>query len=174
MWLVPWSKEADWREANDSIRFHLRRYAAELTPVVVLARRQQRLLESVFPLMEALCAETCPACADPCCSHASVYYDFRDLLYLQILQLPLSGSQPRPVSDKPCRHLAGEGCKLSRATRPWICTWYLCPAQRSSLGNRRQAFQNRLERTITVIKQNRRSIEAAFIRTVAPAGTGRG
>jgi hypothetical protein len=170
---IPWGKEVQWREANASIRLHLRRYAAELIPARRLARGQRRLLEQVAPLMETLCVETCPVCSDPCCSRADVYYDFPDLLYLQFLRLPLPDAQPRLIRNRSCAHLAADGCALPRPCRPWICTWFVCPEQRRLLTTRLQGLQERLAQALDIIKHHRRQIEAAYIQAVFPGGARR-
>lgn len=163
---VPWSSPALWQEANASLAAALSRHAAAMAGLYHQARRIACALESLFPLMEDLCRDTCPNCADICCRRAWVWADFRDLLFLHLAGIPPPDTQLIGVTDGHCRFAGPHGCQLERIRRPFVCTWYVCPAQIRLL-RRRPTAQRRVDAALERIKRLRREMEAAFIRTVA-------
>lgn len=159
---IPWNTRATWREANDSLSTAILTHASALADLHHLARRVRRRLESLFPLMDALCSETCPACTDICCRRAWVWADFRDLLFYHLAGVAPPGSQLIGTTDGHCRFASPRGCRLDRIRRPFLCTWYVCPAQ-TCLLNQRNGDQQRVASTIDHIKSQRRQMEMAFI-----------
>ncbi|MDJ0781455.1 MAG: hypothetical protein QNJ22_05755 [Desulfosarcinaceae bacterium] len=99
------------------------------------ARAIAEVMVSLDPPMTALAQATCPDCVDPCCRRATLWYDLADLLAIGFLGLPWPPGQPMRSVGAPCRYLGPGGCRLARLHRPWICTWYLCPRQRSMLNS---------------------------------------
>ena len=86
-----------------------------------------------FPLLDELCMATCTYCPDPCCFSAYAWFDFRDLLFAHLNGLAVPPAQLMTDRKMICRYLGVRGCTLERISRPWICTWYLCPAQLGAL-----------------------------------------
>ena len=164
---IPWVTPRAWQAASQSVRFHRLIYDPEFEPVTLLAQKLRRRLESIFSVLDELCIDSCPWCPEPCCLKASVWYDFKDLLFLHFNEQPIPPAQPKANLNMPCRYLGSRGCRLPRMTRPWICTWYLCPTQTAKLRNGHQAKGELLDQTIARIKSERTLLENEFIRIIA-------
>lgn len=165
--IPPWRSSPDWQEANRSIDIHIHRYPAELGPAVTIAREVRSRLASLFPFLNNLCTTTCRCCPEFCCLTASPWYDFRDLLFLHLNLLEIPKSQPIHDYKDTCRYLSPRGCTLSRITRPWICTWYLCPTQTANIKNRNRRQWETINQTVSSIKIGREQLEAEFIRVIS-------
>lgn len=164
---LPWSTSSSWSEALYALKRLVVRHAKELGPARTLAEAVRIHLESVFPALDALCRVTCPECPSPCCLEASVYADFRDLLFLVVLDLSPPPGQLRDAADASCRYHTPRGCILPRMQRPWICTWYLCARQKALLRQWPETDRQRLFSTLDAIRGERRAMEAAFLGVVA-------
>ena len=164
---IPWATPRAWQTASQSVRFHRQIYDPEFEPVTLLARILRQRLESIFSDLDELCIDSCPWCPEPCCLKASVWYDFKDLLFLHFNEQPIPPAQPKANLNMPCRYLGSRGCRLPRMTRPWICTWYRCPTQTAKLRNGHQAKRELLDQTIARIKSERILLENEFIRIIA-------
>ena len=162
----PWGFVPAWQEANLSIDFHLKRYFPRLKPMLQIARETRIRLESIFPSLDDLCLMTCPRCPDACCLSASPWYDLRDLIFLHLNQLSIPLTQTIPGFQETCCYINHKGCTLPRITRPWICTWYLCPAQTANLKDRSFNQWQTLSRVLGEIKAFRKEMEAEFIRVI--------
>ena len=162
----PWGKEHVWREVNAHIDELVQRYSAKLKSSSALAVAVRIQLTSVYGLLDALCLETCPRCPDPCCLNASPWFDFRDLVFLHLNTLSIPGSQPIDAISGICRYSGTNGCKLDRISRPWICTWYLCPVQTANLISRRPRQKENLDLAVKAIKMLRIQMENEFIRVI--------
>lgn len=163
---IPFNTPESWEEANAALTHVLGRNGDALGRVRRLARELRVQLTSLFPLMESLCARTCPVCPDPCCRRACVWIDFRDLLFLHLAEVSVPHGQLLGARGERCRFGGPDGCRLARIQRPFICIWYLCPAQTGCL----RAEPKKMARATTVlqrIKGLRQEMEAAFIRAVA-------
>lgn len=164
---MPWASIRSWPAANQAVDYHLQRYRAELKYLEILVQEIRSCLNSAFPILDELCAHSCHWCPDPCCLHASIWFDFKDLLFLHFNQQPIPPAQPKASLRMPCRYLGPIGCRLPRLTRPWICTWYLCPTQTAKLRNGHQAKYKLLNRAMAQIKSERNLLENEYIRIVA-------
>ena len=160
---IPWSQRPSWIAAHQSILFHLNQQPEGLESLNQLAGEIEKLLKDLAPRMEMLCAHTCVHCPDPCCLTASVWYDFRDLLSLHLMQKPIPMGQPISDYRGLCRFITGNGCSLPREIRPWICTWYLCPVQTRWLKKRPAAVGRQLLNSLEEIKNRRVALEQKFI-----------
>lgn len=123
-------------------------------------------LEKISPILDRLGYETCVFCPSPCCVTADIYLDFPDLLFFHLMGFPVPDRQLRVSARNTCRHLGPKGCIKSRLYRPFTCTWYLCPAQKSRLRNRAPETDGYLGKTMDEIKKARKNMEKAFIRAV--------
>lgn len=164
---LPWGPSAAWREANRTLDLLICLHRAELKQAVTLARRVQAQLGWLFALMDDLCAATCRFCPDPCCLAATVWIDFRDLLFLHLTRQPVPTKQLRHDLNATCRCLGPKGCSLPRISRPWVCAWYLCPPQAAHLRKEAPSVQENFSRAVQVIKTGRKEMEAEFIRVVS-------
>ena len=165
--MPPWASTADWQAANRSIAFHLRRYHLQGDKVTTLSQKLSDCLTSISPLLDELCANTCVWCPEPCCLAAKVWFDFQDLLYLHTGRQPIPLAQPLQNLKNTCRYLSKRGCTLPRLIRPWICTWYLCPVQKSNLKNRSLYQLKIINQHVQQIKKYRKELEAEYIRIVS-------
>ena len=164
---MPWASTLSWQAANQAVDDHLQRYRADLKPLEIVAQEIKSCLNFVFPVLDALCAHSCPWCPEPCCFRASVWFDFKDLLFLHFNKLSISPTQPKVNLKTPCRYLGPRGCRLPRITRPWICTWYLCPTQTVKLRNGYPEKRDLLNRAFAHIKSGRNLLENEYIRIIS-------
>lgn len=163
---MPWNTPAAWTEANASLVAAIAKHSAGMTDLFVQAHQIRQRLETLFPLMDSLCRETCPDCSDVCCRRAWIWADFRDLLFYHLADVTPPYSQLIGTDSSHCRFAGPRGCRLDRIRRPFVCTWYLCPAQ-TSLLDHQPAEKCNLSRILEQIKSQRRKMEMAFIYTVA-------
>ena len=161
-----WTAPAAWAEANQALDLLCRRYRSGLGPAREQARRVATALETLSDLNDDLAALTCPFCGDPCCRKAKIWLNFQDLLFLHLFQGPIPLHQLRVDLKEPCRFLGERGCTLPRLCRPWICTWYLCPAQTSLLRKLPKEIQIGFEKAVREVKEGRREMEEEFVRVV--------
>ena len=162
----PWGSIADWQEANTSIDIHINRYFHSLKAAMQIARDARIRLESIFPTLDDLGRMTCPLCPDACCLSASPWYDMRDLIFLHLNRVSIPLTQTIPAIKETCCYLGRSGCTLPRITRPWICTWYLCPAQTANIKARNAGRRQTLIRVLSEIKVLRKQLEKIFIETI--------
>jgi hypothetical protein len=160
----PWASSSQWREANAAIDHLIDVHdVAHLQPIERRALGIRDRLESVSPVMEQLCGSTCPQCHKPCCRVAKPWFDLRDLLFLHFTKSAIAPSQPIRNSRDHCRYLTSHGCSLPRIERPWICIWYLCPAQTEILREETPETARKVERSLKWIGFERKEVEAEWI-----------
>lgn len=163
---VPWSHPAGWKAAQHAILFHLDRYPGARKTILPLAREIECRMQDLAFQMETICAHTCTHCPDPCCLTASVWYDFRDLLCLHLLENPIPIGQPAADYQGVCRFITQTGCSLPRMIRPWICTWYLCPVQSRWVKKQPGGYDRSLLKSLQRIKSLRAGLETQYIERV--------
>jgi len=164
--LPPWGSVVKWDEANRSVEHLIGLHRPELEQTFFLARNIQGQLESIFPLIDDLCASTCPWCPDPCCMIAKVWIDFQDLLFLHLSGQVIPQAQLLQELGNTCRYWSPRGCTLTRIVRPWICTWYLCPPQMANIRKEHPSVQKTFNRAVQAIKTARNQMVAEFIKVV--------
>jgi hypothetical protein len=139
---------------------------AELGALRNRAAQLVNVFKLLFPVMDRICARTCPLCSDPCCLHAKPWFDLRDLIFMHLAGLSIPLDQVLANASATCRCAGPSGCTLPRLSRPWICTWYICPAQKALLDLQpdsvRAAFLQRREE----LKEGRKRLEDEFIALV--------
>ena len=162
---APWPTPALWQEANTCLAHIMRQNQAVLAESHRQAHRMRRRLESIFPLMDRLCRKTCPDCAEVCCRRAWVWADFKDLLFLHLSRIPAPDRQLLGKKGGHCRYSNPDGCGLDRLQRPFVCTWYLCPAQTHIL-RKQPAEMQILQASLKRMKGLRQTMEMSFIRAV--------
>jgi hypothetical protein len=156
---IPWQEPAKWEAANACLKATLKSKGKALSSLQITARWMQGIILSLDGFLTDLCAQTCPHCSDNCCRHATIWYDFRDLLYLHLGDLPSPPAQPQ----QPCRYLLSNGCCLPRIQRPFICLWYLCPDQKAVLTQTGSPPLYWLQKQIGELQQARRQLEQDFM-----------
>ena len=164
MMLLPWTDHSEWIEANRSVAKIVCRHRLSHSPIIALAQRLRIHLEEISPLMDRLCRATCRFCAEPCCLTAWAGFDFKDLLFLHLSGQPIPISQTRCNQHEPCRYIGACGCRLPRLSRPWICTWYLCPDQMSRLRRESHPFRITYAKMRNLIKAERGRMEDTVVR----------
>jgi len=164
---MPWASPTSWQAVNQAIDYHLKRYRTNLEQLENLAREIRLCLNSIFPILDELCAHSCPWCPEPCCLKASVWFDFKDLLFLHFNKLSVLPAQPRADLNTTCRYLGPRGCRLARIARPWICSWYLCPTQTPKLRKGEPHKRDSIANAVAQIKSDRNLLESEFIRIIS-------
>ena len=163
-----WETPAEWREAQTGLDHHLKIYSGLDEDVRQKAAAIAGKIEAMDPVLEVLCSLTCPECEDPCCARATVRYDFRDLIFLHLIQKGLPMGQPISGGGTGCSCLGENGCELDRMMRPFMCTWYLCPAQVELLRHAEPWRQYGLLERLREIQGDRKELEKGFLKLVAP------
>ncbi len=164
---IPWQMTDDWKQVFLSFKAVEKKGKHKLTALLCIAKKIQKNYEIISEPMESLCACTCVNCEDICCMRATIWFDFKDLLYIYFATGKLPESQIKKITlknqIKKCACLTQKGCILSRTERPFVCTWYLCPTQKEYL---KQYYPNRLldfEQTLLKIKELRNRMEEEFV-----------
>jgi len=160
---IPWFTAADWRQANLALQHLCTRHQTALAPARITARKLKSHLEALYPLLDDLCNQTCRGCAEPCCHVATVWFDFRDLVFMHLSEQAITAAQLSRSPDGACRCCGPTGCRLPRLSRPWTCAWYLCPPQKFLLAEMPAETLAGFEQAIAAIKALRKRMEAEFI-----------
>lgn len=159
-----WGADSDWNEANASIVHLIRKHQANMADVFAKAAAMRKNIETLFPLLDEFCGETCVTCPSPCCLTATVWIDYRDLLFIHLNDLYIPPQQLIERQPDSCRYNSPEGCMLPRLSRPWVCTLYLCPPQMALLRAKNDPLKKAFDYTVTVIKADRKILEKKFIK----------
>lgn len=156
----PWAGERRWRGINRRLATLAVRHRDALSGTIRRARDLEKRLVRIDAAFRRLCPATCSRCPDPCCLRAKVWFDLRDLIFLHLTEQPAPPAQPIRAMMETCRYLGPRGCRLHRLSRPWICTWYLCPTQTARL--RRNGDPENLVGMIDAVKSVRKEMERGF------------
>jgi hypothetical protein len=160
---APWMTDGDWIEINQSFRYLIQRHKLTFDHIHSSVVRLTELLTVVHRKADDLCRSTCRYCPDPCCTHAWAWFDFKDLLFMHLSNLEIPASQTISSSNDHCIYLSARGCRLSRMTRPWVCTWYFCPPQINRLKKNPAFSLEAFTRIIKRIKKARLALEVEFV-----------
>ncbi len=159
--IPPYSDDKSWNEVNSCINFLLDKYETEKLRENAVVIRD--LLSSTFSFQDELCFNTCIKCLEPCCSIAQIWFDIKDLLFLNLLNIKVPESQPRTEKDSICKYYRPlKGCILNRLERPYICNYYLCNTQKKNLRKNNPIILKQTEETFFEIKQLRNLLEDDF------------
>ena len=167
---VPWPTEALWKEAQAAFRRSLGRHAARLAPACRHAEALAHNLDCLADLFDQLAAVTCAVCPQPCCQHAKVWLNWRDLLFIHLNGEILPPRQLRSEQTEPCRYLGPRGCLLPHRSRPWICTWYVCPLLKAALERDIPGGWGQAVALNNRVKTGRAAMEAAFLEAMGGSG----
>ena len=93
--LPPWSNNESWRQICHYFETTLenRQEFAGVDAVVTNIAEKYTQVEDT---LQSLCRKSCCTCLDTCCRCATVWFDFRDLLF----QLFHTGELPRKTDNK--------------------------------------------------------------------------
>lgn len=159
---IPWSETGKWQEANTSLAKTLAGHGHALAGLKEAALGIKQGILNLESLFSGLCSQSCPVCANNCCQRATIWYDFRDLLYLQLTGQKAPPAQTLSHDASVCRYLAKAGCLLERPVRPFICVWYLCADQKDLLDRMSPGKSKGLQHRLTSLKLARKQMEASF------------
>ena len=163
----PWGSKVKWQIVNRDLDYLIYRHYDALKDAVMLARDLQVRMVSIFSLLDDLCRVTCPWCPDPCCLAARAWIDFKDLLFLHLAGHPVPPEQLLSNFKESCRYWSPRGCMLPRISRPWVCTWHLCPTQKVNLRRKAPSVQEKMRHAVQRITAGRKVMETEFIRIVS-------
>ena len=166
---APWSEPKAWNEATSAIGGTRLQNRHDAERCSTTAKRILKLYRELDDPMSALCAVTCPTCNDSCCLRASVWYDFKDLLYIHFSGQDWPPHQALSIESRHCQYLTPNGCALPRSIRPFICIWYLCPSQKQMIIRCRDRGFKGLDAHLQSLKDERRLLEAQYIDAVDPS-----
>lgn len=155
-----------WHESNCALTRLLAIHRRDLGRAVAVALEIRRGIDELTPLMAALCSRTCRFCPEPCCIGNTVWIDFRDLLFLHLLQEPIPPCQAATDPGDACPFLTHHGCRLPPRIRPWMCIQYVCPTQRAVLKRTGREAATALLGKIKRIEKKRIRMEAEVIRRI--------
>ena len=160
----PWATKAEWKEANQTLAYLIRIHRPNLDRAAFHAETIRSGLQTIFPVLDELCAGTCRFCPEPCCVSAVVWVDFYDLLFMRLTGTDVPPTQLISHPDQTCRYLGPKGCSLPRMARPWACTWYLCPPQTARLRKKHPKDRKIFENAIRIVKAGRKQAESEFVK----------
>ena len=155
-----------WQESNCALARLLANHRRDLEKAIAVAVEIRRSIDELTPSMAALCRRTCRFCPEPCCISNTVWIDFRDLLFLHLLEESIPPCQAAADPGDACPFLNHHGCRLPRRIRPWMCIQYICPTQRTLLKREGRPTAAALIGKIERIGNQRVRMEAEVIRRI--------
>lgn len=164
---IPWQRDEEWNQVLLSLKAIDSKGKGRLSELFRIAKKIKKEFEVMSDPMEQLCLCTCIKCEDICCVRATIWFDFKDLLYVYFGTGKFPESQIKKVTLKnqvrACHCFTKKGCTLPRTERPFVCTWYLCPAQKKYLSNFNPKLMLDFDQTLLNIKELRNQIEEEFV-----------
>ena len=155
-----------WIESNSALARLVEQHRQHLPGATAIAMNIQTGLDTLTSVMETLSRRTCRFCPEPCCINNTVWFDFRDLLFLHLLKAPIPDCQAAMECGVPCPYLTHHGCRLSPWRRPWMCIQYLCPTQIAILEKKGQSDLTALSHKVKKIEKQRLEMETEVIRQI--------
>lgn len=169
--MIPWCTSENWQGVTRFFHTMSLDRNPEFVQIQTLAGQIRQAFEVLSGPMDVLCNATCMGCGDICCERATIWYDFKDLVYLNFAFGRLPEAQIKRIVDKTgtphCPHFTKTGCCLSRLERPFVCTWYLCPAQKQVMISQEGKQCHAILKTLDTLKVLRNQIESEFCRISA-------
>ncbi len=155
-----------WQESNRALARLLAIHHRALGNAIAMAAEIRHGIDQLTPWMTALCNRTCRFCPEPCCIGNTVWIDFRDLLFLHLLDEPIPSSQATSDPDDACPFLSRRGCRLPSRIRPWMCIQYICPTQRAVLKRKGRPTEAALIEKIKRIGEKRILMETEVVHRI--------
>ncbi len=155
-----------WVSSNQVLDRLICYHHKDIKPATRIATAINHELETIFPLLDKICRRTCPWCPDPCCIVTKVWYDFIDLVFLHLIEVPLPPGPMAYQLEEPCRYLSSRGCKLPRLIRPWGCIQYICPTQRKNVHRHKPDDEAKIDLALNKIRDKRYQLENQFQRAM--------
>ncbi len=163
---IPWQDRQEWSQVVLSITTAVAGLGGEGDHLRDIARRIEDGYVELDGPLDSLGAITCCSCTTICCTVATIWYDLRDLLFLYLADNRLPRQQITRNADRTCVHLTPQGCCLNRRERPFICTWYICGAQKDVLRRQQNGAGNEIFAFIDQLKTARNELENRFVDAV--------
>lgn len=157
---IPWIHGFDWAEAALSIKTTIAACGEEVVQLQKIAQDITATYEQIDGGIQEISEKSCTQCLDICCMRATVWYDTRDLIYLFLHNREFPDRQVSRTKEGLCSHLTTRGCKIERINRPFICTWYICSAQKKLMVGRPE-----IQKGIEKIQNLRKDLEDMFVTT---------
>lgn len=161
---IPWSSPEAWLQCIESIRTRLSAMGSQVAGIKELSQEIAKEYAAIEASLDQLCSICCPHCDDVCCLRATVWYDLKDLLVIYGIFSRFPDGYIYREYKGGCCNLTISGCRLARAERPFICTWYICPSQKKVLekgvlGSKGLALLQSIDR----LKAARKMIEQIYL-----------
>jgi len=163
---IPWQDRQEWSQVVVSINTAVAGLGGEVEHLREIARQIEGWYADLDGLLDDLGAMTCCSCTTVCCTVATVWYDLKDLLFLYLADNQLPKQQITRNTDRICVHLTPHGCCLNRRERPFICTWYICAAQKEALMQQNNGAGKEIFAVIAQLKTARKELENRFFDAV--------
>ncbi len=154
----PWSDPDEWQQVRISLVKTTASMGGASIPLIGISRQIAGAYLDLEDDLDDLCSRTCLFCNEICCTRATVWFDLPDLLYIYLLSGDLPPRQMYRDSDGACCKLSRNGCVEQRMLRPFICTWYICAAQKR-FDQKYRNILHRLER----IRNLRKKLEDKYV-----------
>ena len=165
--IPPWKSPEVWSQFCRAMEHTVGHQSAGLEEARILSWQIRDKFEEVNAAIDSVGKETCLFCKDICCKKATVWYDFKDMLYLYLHSGQFPEAQITKEGDLSCCNLTSTGCLLPRRIRPFICTWYICPSQTAMLSEKMvEEPKARILSSIQEIQRLRKRLEDTFIKAV--------
>jgi hypothetical protein len=165
--IKPWSDQDSWLQMKLSLEMSVKSQGMRLDAARKVSHQIARKIHSINGALDTLCQSTCNNCRDICCGKATLWYDFRDLLFIYLYSDSFPNQQISKNEDLSCSCLTMSGCRLNRCERPFICTWYICPKQIEAMQDFGiQKEVSRISSIIEDIKLERKVLENMFVEVV--------
>ncbi len=163
---IPWQDRHEWSQVVMSISTAVAGLGGEVEQMREISRRIEKWYAELDDRLDSLVALTCCNCTTICCMVATVWYDLKDLLFLYLVDNQLPRQQITRNADRTCVHLTPQGCCLNRRERPFICTWYICAAQKDALMQQQNGAEKEIFTYIDLLKTARKELENRFVDAV--------
>ena len=161
--LPPWNDQETWDQIQHYFD-HTFSTDIDFSDCRFLAENIFANIKQVDPSLQELCDATCTNCLEVCCLKATVWYDFRDLLFLYLIHGEIPDKQISRKAGRACCLLDHNGCTLQREQRPFICTWYVCQQQHELLEiNQLESVDRNLLSHLSDIQAGRKLMEKCFL-----------
>lgn len=165
--IPPWKSPEVWSQFCQSMEQTVGHQRSGLEEARHIACQIREKIDEINDAIDSVCEETCLFCKDICCKKATVWYDFKDMLYIYLHSGQFPRAQITKNGDLSCCNLTAMGCLLPRRIRPFICTWYICPSQTAMLSEKVvEEPKNLIMSSIKEIQALRNCLENTFIKAV--------
>ncbi len=163
---IPWQDRQEWSQVVLSITTAVEGLDEEVEHLRDIAWRIETGYAALDDRLNSLVALTCCNCTTVCCTVATIWYDLKDLIFLYLADNQLPRQQITRNADRTCMNLTPRGCCLNRRERPFICTWYICGAQKDALMRQQNGAEKEISFFIDNLKTARNELENCFVDAV--------